>query len=63
MRCAMTTLTFNRVLADDLRVMDASAIALMRDNDIPIVVFSIHAEGMFDKVMSGGGTCTVIKTG
>ena len=53
-------LTYNKVLADDLRVMDASAIALMRDNDIPIVVFSIHARGGFDHVVAGQGTCTVI---
>jgi len=56
------SLTFNQVLSDDLKVMDASAIALMRDNDIPIIVFSIHAEGMFDEVMSGAGTCTKIVT-
>ena len=56
------TLLFQKVLSDDLRVMDASAIALMRDNDIPIIVFSIHEQGMFDKVMAGQGTCTTITT-
>ena len=39
------TLTYHDVLAQDLKVMDASAIALMRDNGIPIVVFSIHKRG------------------
>src|SRR5689334_17614791 len=33
---------FHQVLADDLKVMDASAVALCRDNDIPIVVFNIR---------------------
>nr|QQZ48837.1 UMP kinase [Phenylobacterium glaciei] len=36
------TLSYQDVLAQDLRVMDASAIALMRDNNVPIVVFSIR---------------------
>ena len=53
-------LSFQKVLTDDLRVMDASAIALMRDNNIPIIVFSIHEEGEFDRVMAGKGTCTLI---
>jgi len=54
------TLSFQKVLSDDLRVMDASAIALMRDNNIPIIVFSIHEPGEFDRVMAGEGTCTAI---
>ena len=43
------------VLAQDLRVMDASAIALMRDNDIPIVVFSIRERGNLLRVVQGRG--------
>src|ERR1700743_1480650 len=39
------TLTYHDVLAQDLKVMDASAISLMRDNGIPIVVFSIRQRG------------------
>ena len=54
------TLTYQEVLAKDLRVMDASAIALMRDSDIPIVVFSIREEGSLRKTLSGEGTFTVI---
>ena len=54
------TLTYQKVLADELRVMDQAAIALMNDNDIPIIVFSIHENGMFDRVMRGQGTCTMI---
>ena len=55
------TLTYHKVLTDDLRVMDASAVTLMRENKIPIIVFSLHDQGGFDKVMAGKGTCTIIK--
>ena len=49
------TLDFKRVLADDLKVMDASAVALCRDNNIPIVVFSIREKGNLAKVLAGEG--------
>ncbi len=55
------SLSYHTVLAEDLRVMDASAVTLMRDNNIPIIVFSLHAKGAFDAVMRGEGTCTTIK--
>lgn len=55
------TLTYHRVLADDLRVMDASAISLARENQIPILVFSIHTEGAFADVVCGQGRSTIIK--
>jgi len=54
------TLSYQDVLAQDLRVMDASAIALMRDNQIPIVVFSIRERGNFMKVLQGQGVFTTI---
>ena len=54
------TLTYHEVLAKDLRVMDASAISLMRDNHIPIVVFSIRERGNFLKVLRGEGVYTTI---
>ena len=53
-------LSYHDVLAQDLRVMDASAIALMRDNEIPIVVFSIRERGNFLKVLKGQGVFTTI---
>lgn len=53
-------LTYQKVLADDLRVMDASAVTLMRDNSIPIIVFSVHETGGFDAVLRGNGDCTII---
>lgn len=57
------SLTFSKVLADDLKVMDASAIALARDSNIPILVFSIHNRGAFARVVQGRGPCTVISNG
>jgi len=54
------TVSFNRVLADDLKVMDASAIALCRDNDIPIVVFNIREQGNLARVLGGQGVATTV---
>ena len=54
------SLTFDRVLADNLRVMDASAVALCRDNNIPIVVFNIREEGTLEAVLDGKGTSTIV---
>jgi uridylate kinase len=53
-------LTYMNVLANDLKVMDASAISLARENRIPILVFSIHQPGSFAAVLSGAGRCTII---
>jgi uridylate kinase len=55
------TLSYDRVLSDNLKVMDASAVALCRDNSIPIVVFSIRDSGNILKVLDGSGTYTVVK--
>jgi uridylate kinase len=54
-------LTYHEVLARDLKVMDASAISLMRENGIPIVVFSIHTRGGLAEVLAGRGVSTIIK--
>ncbi len=54
------TLSYDRVLADNLKVMDASAVALCRDNDIPIVVFSIREQGNLAKVLAGQGVSTTV---
>ncbi|MGH7023260.1 MAG: UMP kinase [Caulobacteraceae bacterium] len=53
-------LSYHEVLSRNLRVMDASAIALMRDNDIPIVVFSIRERGNLLRVVKGEGVHTTI---
>jgi len=54
-------LTYDRVLNDNLKVMDASAIALCRDNDIPIVVFNIREQGNLARVLAGDGTATIVR--
>ena len=54
------TLSYDRVLADNLKVMDASAVSLCRDNNIPIVVFSIREQGNILRVLDGSGTSTVV---
>jgi len=53
-------LDYLEVLSRDLKVMDAAAVTLMRENAIPIVVFSIHDKGGLARVLSGQGVCTVI---
>ena len=53
-------LSYLDVLAQDLRVMDASAISLMRENAIPIVVFSIRRRGALLDVLNGTGVYTTI---
>ncbi|MCY7280360.1 MAG: UMP kinase [Sphingomonas bacterium] len=57
------TIGFDRVLADDLKVMDASAVALCRDNDIPIVVFNVRQPGNLAEVLAGRGTATIVQDG
>ncbi len=54
------TLSFQTVLANDLKVMDASAVALCRDNDIPIVVFNIREQGNLARVLRGEGVATLV---
>jgi uridylate kinase len=54
------TVSYDRVLADNLKVMDASAVALCRDNDIPIVVFSIREQGNLARVLAGQGVQTIV---
>jgi uridylate kinase len=53
-------LSYHDVLTRDLKVMDATAISLARENSIPILVFSIHRHGAFADLMLGKGTYTVI---
>ena len=57
------TLGFGKVLSDDLKVMDAAAVALCRDNNIPIVVFNIRQSGNLARVLAGSGTATIVQNG
>ena len=54
------TVSFSQVLARDLKVMDASAVALCRDSNIPIVVFNIREAGNLAKVLAGDGVATIV---
>ncbi len=54
-------LSYSKVLGDDLRVMDAAAVALCRDNNIPIVIFNIREPGNLAKVLAGDGMATIVQ--
>lgn len=55
------SVTFDRVLNDNLKVMDASAVALCRENNIPIVVFNIRETGNLSQVLAGDGVATIVQ--
>ena len=57
------TVSYNRVLADNLKVMDATAVALCRDNKIPIVVFNVRQQGNLARVLAGEGVATIVQEG
>jgi len=54
------TITYDMVLARQLRVMDATAIAHARGNNLPIIVFSLDDPGGFRGVVLGEGTYTTV---
>ena len=53
--------TYDEVLAKDLKVMDGAAIALARDNALPIIVFSIEETGNLARVLKGEGRSTIVR--
>jgi len=53
-------LAYQDVLAQDLRVMDTSAVALARENRVPIIVFAIDNPGAFAEAIAGNGKFTII---
>ena len=53
-------ITFDEILAKNLRIMDPAAIALARDNEVPVVVFSIREAGNIEKALKGTGRFTII---
>src|SRR4029078_3238742 len=54
-------LTYGDVLARDLKVMDGAAIALARDNNLPVIVFSIEEPGNLLKVLRGQALAPIIE--
>ncbi|SIS78839.1 uridylate kinase [Roseivivax lentus] len=55
------TVSYDDCLAKNLKVMDASAIALARDNNLPIIVFSLDEPGGFKGILAGRGTFTRVQ--
>ena len=53
-------LSYLQVLSEDLKVMDASAVSLARENGIPILVFSIEDAGGFQRVLRHEGKFTIV---
>ena len=56
----LETVTYDKALQEKLRVMDASAIALARDNNIPIVVFSLFETDDFLSIVNGKGKFSLV---
>jgi uridylate kinase len=56
-----TALSYQDILTRDLKVMDAAAVSLSRENRIPIIVFSIHDKGALVAVLKGEGRATIIQ--
>jgi uridylate kinase len=54
------TLTYSHVLANDLRVMDSTAIALCKENNIPIMVFDISVSGNIRRAIMGEAVGTIV---
>ncbi|MEL6815074.1 MAG: UMP kinase [Cyanobacteria bacterium J06598_3] len=54
------TLTYSHVLAKDLKVMDGTAIALCKDNNIPIMVFNLSVRGNINRAMNGESIGTIV---
>lgn len=54
-------ITYSQILKENLKVMDMAAIALARENELPIIVFSIQEKGSFLKAVQGAGSFTKIE--
>ncbi len=54
------SLTYSHVLAHDLRVMDGTAIALCKENDIPIIVFDLSVPGNIVRAIKGESVGTIV---
>ena len=54
-------ISYNEVLSKNLRVLDSSAVSLARDNNIPIIVFSIKENNSFLNIIEGKGNCSIVE--
>lgn len=53
-------ISHHEVIRNGLAIMDTAAIALARENNIPIIVYSIHEQGGFGAILKGEGRCTIV---
>ena len=56
-------LTYDKVIADRLNVMDTTAVVMCRDNQLPIRVFDLHQPGNFMRLVKGADVGTLVKAG
>ena len=54
------SVSYKEVIGSDLKVMDMTAIALARENDLPIVVFDVNRPGNFKKILKGEKIGTIV---
>ena len=54
-------ISYSEVLSENLRVLDSSAVSLARDNNIPIIVFSIKENNSFLNIIEGKGNCSIVE--
>ena len=54
------TLDYDTILSQDLKIMDGAAIALARDNKLPLIIFSIHETGNLTKMVQGQARSTIV---
>ena len=54
-------ISYQDVLVNNLGIIDASAISLCRDNNIPILVFSLHSGGLLHEILNGSGVFTIVR--
>ena len=54
-------ISYSEVLSKNLRVLDSSAVSLARDNNIPIIVFSIKENNSFLNIIGGKGNCSIVE--
>jgi len=55
------TISFSEAIEKDLKILDASAFSLCRDNNIPIIVFDVTNSGSFKKVINGENIGTLVR--
>ena len=54
-------ISHDEIISRGLSVMDTAAVSLTRDNNIPVVVFSIHTDGGLVNILNGNGHCTIVE--